>query len=90
MHVNDWYIPAVLLAWLFGHRNYVSGQTIGIRQRTFDGLPSIANHLADDYCIGEFVRHLGLRIVLSSYVVTAEYHEPSQNDPVYVWQRDCS
>jgi len=80
MYVNDWYMPAVLLAWLFGHRNYVSGQTICIRQETlraFGGLSTVANHLADDYRLGELVRSLGLRIVLSPYVVTAEYHEAS-------------
>lgn len=27
MYVNEWYMPSVLLARLFGHENYVSGQT---------------------------------------------------------------
>jgi len=39
-------------------------------------LVSIANHLADDYRLGELIRSLGLRIVLSPNEVMAEHHEP--------------
>jgi ceramide glucosyltransferase len=80
MYVNDWYMPAVVLAWFLGHRNYVSGQTICIRQATLrvcGGLSAVANYLAEDYRLGECVRSLGLRIVLSPYVVTGQTHEPS-------------
>ena len=80
MYINEWYMPSVLLAWLFGHENYVSGQTLCIRRDTleaFGGLKVIANHLADDYQLGQKVRSLGLRIVLSSYMLKAEHHEPT-------------
>jgi ceramide glucosyltransferase len=80
MYINEWYVPSVLLARLFGHQNYVSGQTICLRRDTLSaigGLESLANHLADDYQLGEMVRGLGLRIELSPYVVTGEHHEPS-------------
>jgi ceramide glucosyltransferase len=80
MYINEWYMPSVLLAWLFGHRSYVSGQTLCLRRDTLHaigGLRSIANHLADDYRLGELVRGLGLRIVLSTYVVKGEHHEPN-------------
>jgi ceramide glucosyltransferase len=80
MYINEWYMPSVLLAWLFGHRNYVSGQTLCLRRDTLQaigGLLGIANHLADDYELGQLVRRLGLRIVLSSYQLKAEHHEPS-------------
>lgn len=78
MYVNEWYMPSVMLAWLFGHQNYVSGQTLCVRRDTLDaigGLQAIVNHLADDYRLGELVRGLGLRIVLSSYLLKAEHHE---------------
>jgi ceramide glucosyltransferase len=71
MYINDWYMPSVLLAWLFGHRDYASGQTMGLRRDTLEavgGLQAVVNQLADDYKIGELVRGLGLRIVLSHYV----------------------
>ena len=41
------------------------------------GLQSLANYLADDHRLGELVSGLGLRIVLSPYVVRADHHEPS-------------
>jgi len=80
MYINEWYMPSVLLAWLFGHENYVSGQTLCLRRATLQaigGLRAIANHLADDYELGQLVRRLGLRIVLSSYRLKAEHHEPT-------------
>ncbi|EQD43427.1 hopanoid biosynthesis associated glycosyl transferase protein HpnI, partial [mine drainage metagenome] len=27
MYINEWYMPSVLVAWLFGYQGYVSGQT---------------------------------------------------------------
>jgi ceramide glucosyltransferase len=78
MYINEWYVPSVLLAWLFGYEGYVSGQTVCLRRDTLDalgGLRVLANHLADDHRLGELVRGLGLRIVLSPYVVDGEHHE---------------
>jgi ceramide glucosyltransferase len=78
MYINEWYVPSVLLAWLFGHDRYVSGQTLCLRRETLaaiGGLAVLANHLADDYRLGELVRGLGLKIVLSSYVVKGQHHE---------------
>jgi ceramide glucosyltransferase len=82
MYVNEWYVPSVLLARLFGHQGYVSGQTVCLRRDTLQaigGLTVLANHLADDHRLGELVRGLGLRIVLSPYVVNAEHDEPDLN-----------
>jgi ceramide glucosyltransferase len=82
MYINEWYVPSVLLAWLFGHQGYVSGQTVCLRRDTvhaIGGLRVLANHLADDHRLGELVRELGLRIVLSPYVVDGEHHEPNLN-----------
>jgi len=80
MYINEWYVPSVLLAWLFGYQGYVSGQTVCLRRdtlRALGGLQALADHLADDHRLGELVRGLGLRIVLSPYVVDGEHHEPS-------------
>src|SRR5260370_29663460 len=82
MYINEWYVPSVLLAWLFGHEGYFSGQTVCLRRGTVHpvgGLRELANHLADDHRLGELVRGLGLRIVLSPYVVDGEHHEPNLN-----------
>jgi ceramide glucosyltransferase len=79
MYINEWYMPSVLLTRLFGYQGYASGQTLCVRRdtlRAIGGLAAVANHLADDYRLGELVRGLGLRIVLSSNEVMAEHHEP--------------
>ena len=83
MYVNEWYIPSVLLARLFGNREFASGQTLCLRRETLTaigGLRSIAHHLADDYKLGAAVRSLGKEIVLSSYVPTARQYDPSLDD----------
>jgi ceramide glucosyltransferase len=80
MYINEWYVPSVLLARLFGHQGYVSGQTICLRRDTLQsigGLGTLADHLADDYRLGELVRDLGLKIVLSPYRVKGVHHEPN-------------
>jgi ceramide glucosyltransferase len=80
MYVNEWYMPSVLLAWLFGHRGYASGQTLCLRRDTLEaigGLHPIASHLADDYQLGDVVRQAGLKIVLSPYLPRIEQFDPS-------------
>jgi ceramide glucosyltransferase len=82
MYVNDWYIPSVLLAWVFGHRSYASGQTMCFRRdtlRAMGGLDVIANYLANDYMLGEEARKLGLRIVLSHYIPETLQDGPTGN-----------
>lgn len=78
MYVNEWYMPSVLLARLFGFGGYVSGQTLCLRRDTLEaigGLQAVANHLADDYRLGELVRDLGLTILMSKYHVAAQHDE---------------
>jgi ceramide glucosyltransferase len=80
MYINEWYMPSVLLTWLFGYSGYASGQTLCLRRSTLDaigGLEATANYLADDYRLGELIRATGLRIVLSPALVIAEHHEPN-------------
>lgn len=79
MYINEWYFPSVMVAWLFGHQDYASGQTLCLRRATLEaigGLRAFADHLADDYQLGQLIRKLGLRIVLSSYEIQAQHHEP--------------
>jgi len=80
MYINEWYMPAVLLAWVFGHRAYASGQTLCLRRatlRAIGGLGAIANHLAEDNRLGELVRGHGQRIVLSHYLLRTTRDESS-------------
>jgi ceramide glucosyltransferase len=80
MYINEWYMPSVLVAWLFGYDGYVSGQSLCLRAQTLQaigGLNALVNQLADDHRLGELVRARGLRTVLSRYVPWAEHEEPS-------------
>jgi ceramide glucosyltransferase len=80
MYINEWYVPSVLLAWLFGHRGYVSGQTLCVRRDTLQaigGLRATASQLGENYRLGELIRGLGQRIVLSPYVLKVQHHEPN-------------
>ncbi len=79
MYVNEWYMPSVLLARLFGHGGYASGQTLCFHRRTLEaigGFAVIADHLAEDHRLGELIRGRGLQIVLSTVAVTAGHDEP--------------
>jgi len=79
MYINEWFMPSVLLARLFGFAGYATGQTLCLRRDTLQaigGLEAIADHLADDYRLGELVRGLGQRIVISHYEVDAQHDEP--------------
>jgi ceramide glucosyltransferase len=80
MYSNEWFMPSVLLTWLFRYEGYVSGQTICLSRTTLQaigGLAAVANHLADDYRLGQLVRGLGLRVCFSRYVLDGKHHEPT-------------
>jgi ceramide glucosyltransferase len=70
--INEWFMPSVLLSAAFGARNFVSGATIAMRAEVLaaiGGLPRLADLLADDYRLGELVRHHGLTVHLSELAV---------------------
>jgi ceramide glucosyltransferase len=78
--INDWFFPSVLVAQALGDQSFSSGVTIALRRQTLDaigGFQVIANHLADDWLIGERVRRLGLKTVLSRCVVETEVVDES-------------
>lgn len=80
MYVNEWYMPSVLFAWLFGHASYASGQTLCIRRDTLEaigGLHRTVDYLAEDNRLGELVRAQGQCIVLSDYLLRTARDEPT-------------
>ena len=80
MYINEWYMPSVLLAWLFGHRGYASGQTLCLRRailwRRSAACGVWLNHLADDYRLGELIRGAGAAHRAVAYWVQAEHVSP--------------
>lgn len=80
LFVNDWFIPSVRVAALFGSRAFAFGATIALRRDALDaigGFGAIADQLADDYRLGEMTRRRGQRTVLSHVVVDTAVDERS-------------
>jgi ceramide glucosyltransferase len=78
LFINDWFIPSVRVAALFGSRAFAFGATIALRREALDaigGFGAIADQLADDYRLGELTRRRGLRTVLSDVVVDTAVDE---------------
>lgn len=78
--INEWFMPAVRIAQLFGSASFTSGVTIALRRQTLahlGGFDAIANVLADDYWLGERTRRLGLRTVVAEGIVDTLVAEPS-------------
>src|ERR1700677_1167551 len=85
MFINDWFIPSVRVAALYGSRAFAFGVTIALRRQVLVGIggfAAIANQLADDYRLGELTRARGLRTVLSDVVVETCVDERSFGDLV--------
>ncbi|WP_161966078.1 bacteriohopanetetrol glucosamine biosynthesis glycosyltransferase HpnI [Steroidobacter cummioxidans] len=80
LFINEWFMPAVRVARLFGSSTFTSGVTIALRRQTLAGLggfEAIADVLADDYWLGEHTRRLGLKTVAVDRTVDTVVAEPS-------------
>ncbi|HEX7325033.1 MAG TPA: bacteriohopanetetrol glucosamine biosynthesis glycosyltransferase HpnI [Rhodanobacteraceae bacterium] len=80
LFIDEWFVPAVHIARLFGSREFGFGATLALRRDTLGaigGFESIADQLADDYRIAERARALGLETKLSGYIVTTDVAEAS-------------
>lgn len=80
LHINHGFFPQAVVAATLGGRDGCFGATIALRRATLEaagGLAGIANALADDHALGAAVRGLGLKVVLSPYVVDNIIAEPS-------------
>lgn len=79
MGINHNFLPAALVARALGRADGCFGATMALTRATLDragGLAACADVLADDYCLGQRVRGLGLSIALADLTVTARVHEP--------------
>ncbi|CAL1241609.1 bacteriohopanetetrol glucosamine biosynthesis glycosyltransferase HpnI [Candidatus Methylocalor cossyra] len=80
LFIDDWFAPSVRVAHAFGSRDFAFGATLALRRATLiavGGFQAIADQLADDYWLGALTRRLGLRTVLSDYLVTTDVAETS-------------
>jgi len=85
LFINEWFVPAVRVAALFGSRSFAFGATIAVRRETLariGGFRSIADQLPDDYRLGELTRRVGLCTVLSEVEVETCVEEAGPGDLV--------
>ncbi len=80
LHINFGFLPGALVgdAITVGHGCF--GATIALRREVLErigGFARIRDELADDYRMGQAVRELGLKTVLSSYIVENRVSESS-------------
>jgi ceramide glucosyltransferase len=83
MFVNEWFMPSVRVAALFGSRAFAFGATIALRRESLErigGFAPLANRLADDYALGDLTRQQGLRTVLSELEVETSVDEGGLRD----------
>ncbi len=72
MFINEWFFPAALVGTCVEKLRHAFGATIACRRDTLQaigGFEAIADHLADDYMLGQLVQRLGLRVALVPYLV---------------------
>lgn len=81
--INGWFTPSVLVAALFGSREFAFGATIGLRREVLEsvgGFAALADQLADDYRLGDLTRRRGLRTELSEMIVSTSVAERTLPD----------
>jgi ceramide glucosyltransferase len=79
LHINFGFLPSVLVAVALGIDRGCFGATIALRRESLErigGFTRVRDELADDQRIGQAVRALGQRVVLSRYLVEARVSEP--------------
>ncbi|HZS81741.1 MAG TPA: bacteriohopanetetrol glucosamine biosynthesis glycosyltransferase HpnI [Stellaceae bacterium] len=78
--VNHGFLPSALVGEWLRPGNACFGATMALRRSTLDaigGFAPLRDRLADDYALGEAVRRLGKRVVLSPYLVDTVVAEAS-------------
>ena len=80
MHINHGFLPQAVAAQALGVDTGCFGATMVLRRATLEatgGFEALGDTLADDHELGEAVRRLGMRVVLSPYLVDDIVAEPS-------------
>jgi ceramide glucosyltransferase len=78
MFVNDQFSPSVLVALALEPLTYCFGATMAVRAELLErigGLQALADHLGDDYMLGNLVTRAGYRVELCPYVVHTDVNE---------------
>nr|WP_240655509.1 bacteriohopanetetrol glucosamine biosynthesis glycosyltransferase HpnI [Paraburkholderia phosphatilytica] len=88
MFIDSWFAPSVRIAHAFGSREFGFGATLALRRTTLDrigGFMALKDCLADDFCLAEFARDIGLATVLVPLMVKTDVVEASATS---LWLRE--
>jgi ceramide glucosyltransferase len=80
MFVNEWFVPAALVASRLEPTRHAFGATIACRREqitAIGGFEAVADYLADHAMLGALISRRGFRVALSPYVVESAGAEPS-------------
>jgi ceramide glucosyltransferase len=72
LFINEWFIPSVLVDAALNGIDFCFGPVTAVRRaalETIGGFIKLADHLADDFMLGQLLTRAGYRIVLSSHPV---------------------
>ncbi len=79
LFINDWFIPSAVVDASMREIDFCFGPVSAVRRDALEaigGFERLAQHLADDYLLGQLVCREGYRVVLSKHVVTTVVDEP--------------
>jgi len=88
LHMGVTFLPSVVFAREVMDVKFALGATMVLRREdlaSMGGFAAVADHLADDYEIGSRIGGLGLKVVLSDYMVASMLGETSFRDQ---WDRE--
>jgi ceramide glucosyltransferase len=80
MSINEWYVPSMLFARLFGYRSYISCHSLCVRRtalQSIGGRQASAIPLTLESWLRKLIRELGQRVVLSPYVLKMQRQAPN-------------
>ena len=79
LFINEWFIPSVLVDAEINGIDFCFGPVTAVRRAALDaigGFGPLADHLADDFMLGQLVARAGYQIVLSPHAVDTVVDEP--------------
>jgi ceramide glucosyltransferase len=83
MGIDYHFVPSVVVGLALGLARPCFGSTIALRRETLasiGGFAAFADHLADDYAIGEAVRARGMKVVIPPFFVAHDCAEQSAGE----------
>jgi ceramide glucosyltransferase len=83
LYLGSSWLPNIVVARSLIRMRFALGTTVALRRvdlQRIGGFQAIAGYLADDYQLGAQISDLGLRVVLSDYVVTTALGAPTMRE----------